>query len=284
MGSLLANANLVKKVWFPRQLLVASTVASFGVSFLIELAVLSVALLIAGNMVLPWILPVLGVALIQAAFVLGIALAFAVWNVYFRDLEYLVGIGLQLWFYSTPVVYTMDLVEKALDDREGLPITLAILLVELGRAIGVSHLDPTLTPGHMLVRHSPPGEPLVLMDPFDGGKLLSHEEVGELVEATTGARFRGEHLRRSGPVETISRLLTNLMGVAEQSGKPETGLHYLDLIVTLNPDAAIERLQRGMLRLRMGDNAGAREDLSWLLEAEPLGLDLERIAELLRTL
>jgi ABC-2 type transport system permease protein len=111
MGSLLANANLVKKVWFPRELLVASTVASFGVSFLIELGVLTVALLIAGNMVLPWLVPALVVVLIQAMFVLGIALALSVWSVYFRDLEYLVGIALQFWFYATPIVYPISLVE-----------------------------------------------------------------------------------------------------------------------------------------------------------------------------
>jgi ABC-2 type transport system permease protein len=117
MGSLLANANLIKKVWFPRQLLVGATVASFGVSFLIELGVLAVALLIAGNMVLPWLIPVLGVAALQAVFVLGLALALAVWNVYFRDLEYLVGIALQFWFYATPIVYPLSVVEDALDDR-----------------------------------------------------------------------------------------------------------------------------------------------------------------------
>jgi lipopolysaccharide transport system permease protein len=120
MGSLIANANLLKKVWFPRQLLVASTVASFGVSFLIEMAVLTVALLIAGNMVLPWIAPVLVVALIQAAFVLGLALALSVWTVYFRDLEYLVGIGLQIWFYATPIVYPISYVEEAFADRPAL--------------------------------------------------------------------------------------------------------------------------------------------------------------------
>ena len=117
MGSLLANANLIKKVWFPRQLLVGATVASFGVSFLIELAVLSVALLIAGNMVLPWIVPMLGIVTIQAVFVLGLALMLSVWNVYFRDLEYLVGIGLQFWFYATPIIYPISEVEDALDDR-----------------------------------------------------------------------------------------------------------------------------------------------------------------------
>jgi ABC-type polysaccharide/polyol phosphate export permease len=114
MGSLLANANLVKKVWFPRELLVASTVASFGVSFLIELGVLSVALLIAGNMVIPWLLPAVVVVLVQAAFVLGMALALSVWSVYFRDLEYLVGIALQFWFYATPIVYPITMVEDEL--------------------------------------------------------------------------------------------------------------------------------------------------------------------------
>ena len=120
MGSLLANANLVKKVWFPRQLLVGATVSSFGVSFLIELGVLAVALLIVGNMIVPWIIPLLGVVVIQAAFVLGMALAFSVWNVYFRDLEYLVGIALQFWFYATPIVYPISVVEKALEDQPGL--------------------------------------------------------------------------------------------------------------------------------------------------------------------
>ena len=123
MGSLLANASLVKKVWFPRQFLVAATVASFGVSFLIELGVLTVVLIIAGNMVVPWMLPMLGVALIQGVFVLGVALALSVWNVYFRDLEYLVGIGLQFWFYATPIVYPVSVVNNALADR---PTLLAI--------------------------------------------------------------------------------------------------------------------------------------------------------------
>ena len=120
MGSLLANANLVKKVWFPREILVAATVAGFGVSFLIELGVLCIALLIAGNMVLPWLLPTLGFVVVQAAFVLGLALVLSVCSVYFRDLEHLIGLGLQLWFYLTPVVYSTELVEDALADHPAL--------------------------------------------------------------------------------------------------------------------------------------------------------------------
>ena len=124
MGSLIANANLIKKVWFPRQLLVGATVASFGVSFLIELGVLAIALLIAGNMVLPWLVPVLGIAALQAVFVLGLALLLSVSNVYFRDLEYLVGIGLQFWFYATPIVYPYGTVEERLQEDHPLLLDL----------------------------------------------------------------------------------------------------------------------------------------------------------------
>ena len=45
---------------------------------------------------------------------LGLALALSVWSVYFRDLEYLVGIALQFWFYATPIVYPISLVEDEL--------------------------------------------------------------------------------------------------------------------------------------------------------------------------
>lgn len=117
MDALLANANLVKKVWFPRELLVGATVGAWGVSFLIELGVLAALLLAFGNMVLPWLVPVVVIAIVQTVFVLGLALALAVWSVYLRDLKYLVTIGLQIWFYATPIVYPVSVVEEALEDH-----------------------------------------------------------------------------------------------------------------------------------------------------------------------
>lgn len=117
MGALLGNANLIKKVYFPRSLLVGATTASLAVSLLIEMGVLAVALLIAGNMVLPWLPAVVGVVALQALFVLGLALALSVVSVYFRDMEHLVGIGLQVWFYATPVIYPATLATDELSDR-----------------------------------------------------------------------------------------------------------------------------------------------------------------------
>ncbi len=113
MGTLLGNAGLIKKVYFPRQILVLATVTSLGVDFLIEVAVLAVFLLILGNMVLPWLIPAVVLMVILAGFVIGIGLIVSVVNVYFRDLQYLVGIGLQFWFYATPIVYPITLVPES---------------------------------------------------------------------------------------------------------------------------------------------------------------------------
>jgi lipopolysaccharide transport system permease protein len=110
LESLLSNSNLIKKVYFPRELLVLSTVASLVVTMLIELGVLSVILLLAGNMVIPWIPVVLLLVAIEAALVFGIALALSVCNVYFRDVKHLVGIVLQVLFYMCPIVYPITYV------------------------------------------------------------------------------------------------------------------------------------------------------------------------------
>ncbi len=114
MGSLIGNANLIKKVYFPREVFVVSAIGSLLVSFLIELGVLAVILLIMGNMVLPWIPVVLVIVVIQSFFVLGIGFLLSVLNVYFRDVQHLVSITLMALFYSAPIVYPISVVpEKA---------------------------------------------------------------------------------------------------------------------------------------------------------------------------
>jgi lipopolysaccharide transport system permease protein len=120
MGVLIGNSNLIKKTYFPREVLVAANVASWVVSLLIELAVLAVALIVAGNFTLPWLVPVLFLVIVQTVFVLGIALTLSVLNVYFRDAQHLVGILLQIWFYSTPIVYPIGIVQRELANRPAL--------------------------------------------------------------------------------------------------------------------------------------------------------------------
>jgi lipopolysaccharide transport system permease protein len=115
-GSLIANSGLVKKVYFPRDVLVAANTASWLVSFAIELTVLAVALLFVGNIVLPWLPAILVLIALQAMFTYGLALMLSVLTVYFRDLEHLIGLALQVWFYSAPIIVPLTLVKRQIGD------------------------------------------------------------------------------------------------------------------------------------------------------------------------
>lgn len=113
--SLLSNANLIKKVYFPRELLVVSTVGALVVSFVIELGVLSGLLLLSGNMILPWLPVALLLVALATCFTLGLGFVLAPLNVYLRDVKHLVVIALQVLFYSAPIVYPLSLVPRRSD-------------------------------------------------------------------------------------------------------------------------------------------------------------------------
>ena len=93
MGNVQGGSGLIKKVQFPHEHLVFSVVIAQFVTMLIEFLVLSVALIIAGNMVLPWIPVLLLVLLLLSLFTTGIALTLS-W-----------GILSQLLFYASPIIY-----------------------------------------------------------------------------------------------------------------------------------------------------------------------------------
>ena len=115
IGSLIANANLIKKTYFPRDLLVASTVASSLVAHLIEMGLLCAVFLVFGNMVLPYLTVTVLLIVVLTLFVTGLGLAFSIVNAYFRDVEHLVGILFQVWFYLNPIVYPLTLVPERMN-------------------------------------------------------------------------------------------------------------------------------------------------------------------------
>lgn len=119
MLSLISVGPLLRKIWFPPLAPVAGSVAANGVQTLIELAVLVLVMVLIGNVSLPLLLflPVLLVLL--ALFSLGIGLMLSVWNVYYRDVSYLVGLALQVIFYATPVIYPPSLIPP---EAHGLPL------------------------------------------------------------------------------------------------------------------------------------------------------------------
>ncbi|HEY8491940.1 MAG TPA: ABC transporter permease, partial [Dehalococcoidia bacterium] len=107
------NANLLKKVRFPRFVLPWATVANNMVHFLLSLPILAGLMLLAGKTPgAAWLVGVPLLALLQLILVLGVALAVSSLDVFFRDLEHLVEVFLGLLFYATPILYSLDLVPE----------------------------------------------------------------------------------------------------------------------------------------------------------------------------
>jgi ABC-2 type transport system permease protein len=114
IGSLTGNSNLIKKTYFPRELLPASTVGANLVSHAIEMGLLLVALLALGNYRALEYLPFTIVLIVlMALFALGFGLLLSSLNVYFRDIEHFMTIVFLVWFYLTPIIYPITAVPSS---------------------------------------------------------------------------------------------------------------------------------------------------------------------------
>ncbi|MEZ4861313.1 MAG: ABC transporter permease [Caldilineaceae bacterium] len=116
MGSIpviVGNANLVTKVYFPREVLPLATVLANLFNFLLTLVVLFAALLIARTPLSPWLwlLPV--VILIQSCFILGLALLLSTLNVFYRDTMMVMDVAMLAWFFLTPIFYPIETLPKS---------------------------------------------------------------------------------------------------------------------------------------------------------------------------
>jgi serine protease Do len=174
--------------------------------------------------------------------------------------------------------------DRVLDDREGLPITLAVLFLELARRTGIADVTAAPLPGHFMVAYHPQRGQRKFIDVFDGGKILSTAEAELVASQASGAVVDASELETPTKSEIVIRILRNLANVAERNASPKESLRYLDVVVALAPEAPLERLGRAMARLGSGDVEGAREDLRLVIDWEPAGVDLRRIEDLYRRL
>lgn len=183
-------------------------------------------------------------------------------------------------YYNRANSYLSD----ALDDREGLPITLSVLFLELARGLGLTNVTGLPVPGHFMVKFTPAQGAPQLIDVFDSGRATTFWQADELASGFQGLPVRTELMASATKREIIARMLRNLIGVANRSGSEISPLPYLDLLLAISPDSPEDRLQRARLRAQQGEREGAREDLLWLLDHTPDGLNRERLEELLRSL
>lgn len=108
--SIWSNFNLIKKVYFPREILPLSVVTSNCISFLISL-VLVFAFIVFTDVGFSISILLLPIAIvIEYLFIAGTSLIVSALTVYFRDLEHIISVGLNMLFYLTPIVYSIDFI------------------------------------------------------------------------------------------------------------------------------------------------------------------------------
>jgi len=110
LRSVTGNSNLIKKVYFPRELLPISAVAGAFIHFVLAFGLLLLALVAFRGQLHATILFVPAIMLLQLVLVAGLAMIGAAANVYFRDLEQLIDIALLAWFFLTPIFYALAIV------------------------------------------------------------------------------------------------------------------------------------------------------------------------------
>lgn len=166
---------------------------------------------------------------------------------------------------------------EVLDRRRGIPLTLGILLLEVGWRLDLP-LSGVNFPGHFLVRFD--GEAVrLLADPFDGGKLHFEDQAQDLLDRVYGGMVRMQpgFLRTAGRRDMLVRLLTNLKGVYLNVDDRERALAAVERILLIHPTAAAEIRDRGTLLARMGRTDEALDQLEWYLGYAPEASDVDRI-------
>lgn len=110
--SIISNAQLIKKVYFPREILPISVVLSNLVNFMIALPIFFALVMVLKAPLTWWVLLLPITLLIQMSFLLGLAFFLATLNVFYRDTRHLLGVIVQAWFFLTPVFYPIQTVPE----------------------------------------------------------------------------------------------------------------------------------------------------------------------------
>jgi regulator of sirC expression with transglutaminase-like and TPR domain len=171
-----------------------------------------------------------------------------------------------------------------LDRRTGIPITLSTVYIAVGRRAGVG-VEGIGLPGHFVVRVSAAGGE-ALVDPFNGGALLTEEDCQRRLDRIYGGRVRlaAEMLSPCSPRAVLSRTVRNLKAIYLKDGDHERALRTAELLVLLNPAEAEDVRDRGLILAALECYALAAQDLEAYVAAAPHAPEANslrnRIAEL----
>ncbi len=171
-----------------------------------------------------------------------------------------------------------------LDRRMGIPITLSTVYMEVGRRLGV-RLHGVGMPGHFLVKYVGAGEEIVI-DPFNGGAIVSPVECQRILDRISHGKlaFEPRFLSTVGTRQILVRMLTNLKVIYFKSQAYAKALGVVDRLMILDPRAASEVRDRGLLCYQLNRYREAMADMERYLKLAPAAEDAEVIRDHLRAI
>ena len=173
---------------------------------------------------------------------------------------------------------------EVLDRRTGIPLTLCIVYMEVGRRCGL-RVDGVGFPGHFLCKVQLDGGELVV-DPFHRGQLLGMDEIKRRLVAAVGdqVKFDARVLRAAKPREILVRMLQNLRSVYAERNDMPRALSAVDRLLLLAPENIRGLRERAQLCEQLGGPAAAARDLEKVLELEPNAADAATLRARVRKL
>jgi regulator of sirC expression with transglutaminase-like and TPR domain len=161
---------------------------------------------------------------------------------------------------------------RVLDRRLGIPITLSIILIDIGRRLGLPLLGVSF-PSHFLVTHEEHTD--VLVDPFHRGRLLVESDCKDMLESMSDGRlsYRRAFTQPAPPREIVARLLNNLKSIHIRRRDVDSAISVVDRLLLLAPGEAREHRDRGLLHLSQDRFRRALADLEVYLAEAPDATD-----------
>lgn len=160
-------------------------------------------------------------------------------------------------------------IDRVLATGRGLPISLAVIYVDIGRRLGLD-CEGVNFPGHFLVRiHGDDGDasPALLLDPF-AGRVISHGECQAFLQRMAGSEqtLGPQHLKRASAMDVLVRMLNNLKHLAYTQQDLPGALRFSDRIQLADPRQRLEHRDRALIHEQLGDPVSAMAEWQALLD------------------
>jgi regulator of sirC expression with transglutaminase-like and TPR domain len=168
---------------------------------------------------------------------------------------------------------------EVLERRVGIPLSLSILYIEVGRRIGLP-LQGVSFPGHFLVKCTLK-EGVVIIDPYCGGITLSLQDLQQRLRETRGGEVSraivAAMLVAANKREILARMLRNLKGIYLDQRDYVRALSAIDWIIAIMPGEATEVRDRGLIYVKLECFRAALEDLEHYMQKAPDAADMDEI-------